>query len=241
MSNPSLTAVPTVSTTISDKALIRAQAGSGLAFAVFLALHLINLVAASLGQATYDAVQDAFRVYYQFPLVEIVLVLGAALVHIAASLLRIGRRRRAQAGRKPKVSLRVRLHRYSAYYLLTFFVGHVIATRLPSLLGHPADFSMLNYSLTLLPYYFYPYYALLAFAGFYHLTHGVIVGLRVFQLKLPRAFTAPTSPAFWAWAAIVATLSVTSLLALGGVFFEVDTSRLAEWEALTDRVLQLAN
>ena len=241
MSNPALTAVPTANTKVSDKALIRAQAASGLAFAVFLVLHLITLAAASLGQATYDAVQRAFRVYYQFPLVEIVLVLGVALVHVAASLLRVSRRRQAQAGRKAKVSLRVRLHRYTAYYLLTFFMGHVIATRLPSFFGYPADFSMLHYSLTVLPYVFYPYYALLAFSGFFHMTHGVIVGLRVFKMKLPRAFTAPNSRGFWAWSALAAVISVTSLLALGGHFFDVDKSRFAQWDALTDQVLQLVN
>jgi hypothetical protein len=220
---------------LSEKTLIRVQAVSGLVFGVFLLLHLGNLAAALLGQASYDAFMRNARLYYQFPLVEIAGVVGAAGVHLGAGVMRILRRRKAaQADTTP--TWRVRLHRWSGYYLMAAFAGHVAATRLPGLFGHPADFSFLTFSLTFAGAFFYPYYALFAASGLYHLTHGTIVGLRVLGVKLPRAATNPRSIPFWAWSALGAVVALAGVLALGGNFFAVDTARFDEWRGVYDFV-----
>ena len=73
-------------TGLSEFTLYRIQAGSGILFATFLVLHLSNTILASVGQPTYDSYQKALRWYYQFPLVEIFLVIGAATIHAWAGL-----------------------------------------------------------------------------------------------------------------------------------------------------------
>jgi hypothetical protein len=201
---------------------------------------------ASLGQGTYDGYQRAVRGYYQFPVVEIVAVLGAALAHMAAGALRIlGRRRRARLARSPgaagaQPTLRVRLHRWSGYYLTAVFAGHVVATRAPGLLGHPADFSFLTFSLRQLPGFFYPYYALFVVSGVYHLAHGLLVALRVFKVRLPGAATAPRSTPFWAVAGLGSAAGLVAVLALGGRFFPVDTHRFPEFQALYERFVPVS-
>ena len=89
--------------TFDDKSLIKIQAISGIVFATFLILHLVNMTIAMLGQAAYDSFQRAMRWYYQFPVTEIVVVLGASLVHIAAALTRVVRRRRAGINSQKKI------------------------------------------------------------------------------------------------------------------------------------------
>src|SRR5262249_33553628 len=150
---------------LSDRSLIRIQAVSGLAFAVFLCLHLANTALATAGQGRYDAFQGAARGFYQFPAIEIALVVGAATVHACASIARILRRRGRRAAPIP---LRPRLHRWSGYYLLLVLGGHCRATRGVGLFfGAPADFSFLNLSLSEWPWAFYPYYLLFAAAGLF--------------------------------------------------------------------------
>jgi succinate dehydrogenase/fumarate reductase cytochrome b subunit len=223
---------------LDERTLIRIQAASGLLFAAFLTLHLLNTILAARGQATYDGYQRVVRWFYQFPLVEIVVVLGAGLVHLGAGAVRIlRRRRRARSGQshEARPTLRVRLHRYSGYYLGLMFMGHAIATRGPGLIGHPADFSFLTFSLRQLPVIFYTYYALFVVAGIYHLVHGVLVGLRVLSVRLPGSATAPRSKPFWAFVGVTSAAGLVGVMALGGTFFTVDTHRFPEWQTLYER------
>jgi succinate dehydrogenase/fumarate reductase cytochrome b subunit len=223
---------------ISEKALIRVQAVSGLVFATFLVLHLGNLASATFGQPAYDWYMAKARGYYQLAPVELVGVVGAALVHMAAGVARILRRRarRADGVSKPP-HWRVRLHRYSGYYLMAAFVGHVIATRGPGLVGHAADFSFLTLSLETAPYFFYPYYVLFAASGFYHLGHGTVAALRIVGARLPKGATSPRSRAFWAWAVAGATIAGVGVLSLGGHLHPVDRSRFSEWKAFYTEIL----
>jgi succinate dehydrogenase/fumarate reductase cytochrome b subunit len=224
---------------ISERTLARAQAVSGLVFAVFLLLHLVNLGAAVAGQPTYDRTMATVRGYYQLPVVELVLVLGAANVHMAVGIVRILRRRRALRGKPVKPpTLRVRLHRYTGYYIMLAFGGHVVATRLvPLLTEHVPDYSFLNFSLSTLPGLFFPYYILLAFSGAYHLSHGAIAALSIVGLRLPRRATSPRSTPFWVWAALCGVLALAGVLALGGVLYAPDQSRFPEWQQLVDSLL----
>ena len=215
--------------TITDRTLIRVQAVSGLLFATFLVLHLLNTMSAVLGQSIYDGVQSTLRLYYQFPLVEIVCVAGAALVHIWAGVVRMWRRRGRERGSVP---LRLRLHRWSAYYLLVFITGHVLATRGPSLfLATKADFALVSYAFVFAPAYFYPYYTLLFASGLYHLAHGGLTALRLLGLRVeigPRTFR-------WAVGTAV-TAGFLGVLAFAGHLYQIDTRRYAEFQALAERL-----
>ncbi len=210
-------------------ALVRIQALSGMAFAVFLSLHLANTVSAMFGQAAYDGLQRLLRWYYQFPPVEIACVVGAALVHVSAGIARMKLRPRKAPG--ATIPWRVRLHRWSGYVLMLLFAGHVTATRGPGLLlGVPADFSYLTFSLGYWPLFFYPYYLVLFASGAWHLLNGVSTAAAVLA---PGVRLSP------AWAPVGAGVAVVcglmGILALGGNLFEVDTHRYAEFRALADR------
>lgn len=214
---------------VNDKTLVRVQAVSGLMFATFLVLHLLNTMSAVLGQSMYDAVQRTFRWYYQFPLVEIVCVASAAAIHIWAGVVRMWRRRGRE---RSAVPLRLRLHRWSAYYLLVFITGHVLATRGASLfLGLKPDFAFLSYAMVIAPVFFYPYYTLLFASGLYHLAHGGLTALRLLGGRLdlsPRAFR---------WAVSAAALTgFLAVLSFGGIFFQIDTHRYPEFHALAQRL-----
>ena len=226
----------------SDRALLRLQAISGLAFATFLLLHLANTMLATLGQGRYDGFQRGVRGYYQWAPIELSVVIAAPLVHVAAAAVRILRRRRlrAKTGRTPPGApgWRVRLHRYSGYYLVVVVVGHMLATRAPGVfLGIPADFSFLTFSLESMPLFFYPYYISFAFCGVIHVTHGTLLALRVLGLRLPSWATAPRSRPFWVVVSLAALMALAGVLALGGAFHPVDRGRFGEFRALYERLL----
>lgn len=232
-------AVPTPR--VSDKLLVRIQAISGLTFAVFLVLHLSTAMSSLLGQAQFDATQRAVRNYYRFFLIEIVAVIGAAFVHIAAAVLRIQRRRRRRkaAGSKPeKLTLRMRMHRYTGWYMMLAFAGHVVATRSPSLIyGRETDMTFLTFSLAALPWFFYPYYVGLGFSGLYHLGHGSLAALRIVGVGLGKGATAPRSRPFWTFAAASAVIALSSILAIGGQLYPLDMTRFADWRALAAELM----
>lgn len=218
---------------MSEKNLIRLQAGSGLVFASFLILHLANTVAALFGQQIYDTVQQTLRWYYQFPIVEIVVVGAASFLHIYASLTRGFRRRKLEISNP---SLRVKLHRWSGYFILAAFFGHVLATRGPSLIfDKTVDMSYLSFSLAVLPWFFYPYYVLLGTAGFYHLTHGILTALNVFKFPVPNYLFALKSKPYWIWITACIVITLFSILSIGGDIFEINTSRFSEWHDFAAR------
>ena len=221
----------------SDRTLSRLQAGSGLVFAIFLLLHLATALTSIGGPPIYESALGWVRLYYRLPLVEVGAVLGAALTHLVVGLVRV-RRRRQRAKPHELVPLRVRLHRYTGYFLALAFVGHVAATRGPSLVfGLETDFAFLHLSLATAPYFFFPYYALLAFSGGYHLVHGALVALDVLGVKLPGAPRSPRSRPFWVFAAVWAAAALTIVLAFGGVLAHVEDARLEPWRALFAELL----
>jgi len=205
-----------------DLRLVRIQAVSGLAFAAFLSLHLLNVMASALGPGLYDAFQVRIRPLYQFPLVEVTLVLGALVAHIAAGAMRMrGRPRTRQWGKLP---LRTRLHRVSAYFLLLVITGHVGFTRLPSLLdGVYPGFAGLSYTMSSMPGWFYPYYVLLGLCGLYHGSYGAYLALRALGVRLPSI--ARLGARGWAPLAVAAVLVVLGVLSLGGLFYAIDDPR----------------
>jgi succinate dehydrogenase/fumarate reductase cytochrome b subunit len=205
-----------------DHRLVRIQAISGLVFAIFLSLHLVNVMASALGPGLYDAFQVRIRPLYQFPLVEVGVLLAALATHIVAGVTRLRRRPRSRAWRK--LPLRTRLHRLSAYFLLVFVLGHVAATRLPSLLDDVwLGFAGLSFSMLWLPAYFYPYYALLGLCGLYHGSYGVYLALRALGVRLPSI--SRLGARAWAPLAVAAVLVVLGVLSFGGLLYPIDDPR----------------
>lgn len=190
--------------------LKKIQAASGMVFALFLAVHLLNTWMASVGAGAYDSVQQVLRQVYQFAPIE-ALILAALAVHIVVGITRIVTEPSRQ------LSLRARLHRYAGYFLMVFIGGHILAVRGSSWFYdvYPG-FEGLAFSIDAVPGYFYPYYFLLALAGLYHGLNGSGIAaarlgwrLRVSSVVLQRV-TAGGS-----------LLTVLALLGFGGWFFEV--------------------
>ena len=147
------------------------QAATGLLFAAFLGLHLINTWLAALGPAIYDGLQGALRAIYQFAPIE-ALLLAALSVHLVVGLLRL------VTEPKRVLNRRARWHRYAGFFLLVFIGGHILAVRGASWFYdvYPG-FAGLAFSLEAVPGYFYPYYFLLGVAGFYHGLNGAFIAL----------------------------------------------------------------
>jgi succinate dehydrogenase/fumarate reductase cytochrome b subunit len=208
--------VPQTPSRPQDATLARLQAISGLVFAVFGSLHLINTVLGAFGAEAYNGLQRALRPIYQAPIVEISLVLVPLLTHAAASVLRI----RARRGRPASAAPRARAHRYAGWFLLAAVGGHVAATRGPALLeGAAPEFEGVAFTFQFLPAFFYPYYALLALAGAVHLLIGIPTALRALGLRVPRSLTSGRAAR---WALLTACASVLlGWAGLGGLLFSV--------------------
>ena len=197
--------------------LIRVQAISGMAFFAFAAVHLTNTMLATAGEGTYDGFQRVARVVYQFPVVELGVMI-ALIVHVVAGVMRIVERRRQK---KPAhVPRRLLLHRLSGYFLLAVVFGHIIATRGPSLVrGIYPEFIGLNFSLTSMPYFFFPYYILFGLAGLYHGVNGATVALTALGVRVPEELR--RGPVFITGVSVGALLVVLGVLSIGGVIFPV--------------------
>ena len=190
--------------------LKKLQAITGVIFAGFLALHLINTWLAVTGPDTYDAVQGLLRSVYQFIAVE-ALLLAALSVHVAVGITRLVQEPPRQ------LSLRARLHRYAGFFLAVVIVGHILAVRGPSwFFGVYPGFEGLAFSLEFLPGYFYPYYFLLGLAGFYHGLNGLSVaaGRLGRRVVVSRGVLVTTT-------GMAAVLMLSALLGLGGQLFDV--------------------
>lgn len=201
---------------VNNQRLSRIQSISGLLFSLFAVVHLSNTALAALGPDLYDGFQGSVRGVYQWPLFELAL-LASLVVHIASGVMRM----RGRRGSRAKPPLRLRLHRYAAYYLAIFVFGHIAATRLPAVLADaPPFFGGVSFSLHFMPWFFYPYYALLGIAGLYHLVYGVPVALGVLGIRAPQVIR--RGPGFWIPVGAGATVIVLALLGFGGALYEID-------------------
>ena len=197
--------------------LKRVQAGSGIVFGIFVALHLLNTWLAAFGPQVYDGVQVVLRSAYQFAPVE-VLLLAALGVHMVVGVLRIVQEP------KRNLTLRAKIHRYAGFFLLVFIFGHIAAVRGSSWFFEVyPGFEGLAFSIEAVPAYFYPYYFLLGMAGFYHGLNGFSIAAG----RLGLSMRLETSHLRWASVG-AAGLSLAALLGLGGVWFDVgDTAQSA--------------
>lgn len=211
---------------MNDHRLVRIQALSGLVFAIFLSLHLVNVMASVLGPGVYDAFQVRIRPLYQFPLVEVGVLLAALLTHMVTGIMRL--RRRPRSRDFGKLPLRTRMHRLSAYFLLVFVLGHFAATRMPSLLDEVwLGFAGLSFTMSWLPAYFYPYYLLLGLCGLYHGSYGTYLALRALGVRLP-SITRLGARVYVPLAA-AALLVVLGVLSMGGLLYPIEDPREAAY------------
>ena len=194
----------------SERAWRRAQALSGLALTLFTGVHLVNAMLAAL-PGRYDAFQRVVRVAYQSPVVELLLVALPLLVHVAAGVRALARRERSTA----TAPLRTRLHRWAAWYLLLVITGHVLATRGTELLyGVYPESLGLHFAIAWIPWFFLPYYALLALGGLYHAAHGTLVALGRLGVRVPSASSAPSR--FWPVIALASALLLAGIAGMAG-------------------------
>lgn len=198
------------------RAWARVQAVSGLLFGLFALVHLVNTALAALGPAVYDGFQRALRPVYQYPLVELGLVLTPLLVHMLAAIVRVRMRR----GTRAPTAARARLHRYAGYFLMLFILGHVAATRVPPVFYDVGiDFMGLAFTFQFLPQWFYVYYPLLALAGLTHLWIGVPLALGMLGLRVPHGFS--RGPTLWLPLTVASLLVLLGVAGLGGLLFPV--------------------
>lgn len=108
-----------------EQGLVRSQAVAGALFFLFLLLHLSNILLAPLGAEVFNEYQRTVRALYQYPVIELVIVMIPIVVHAVAGVSLYFLRR----GKKAVRSLRARLHTWAGVFLLLVIVGHVIAVR----------------------------------------------------------------------------------------------------------------
>lgn len=199
-----------------NRRLALAQAGSGLAFAVFSTIHLVNAMASAFGPGMYNGFQRAVRPFYQHPVVELLIIALPLVVHLACAVIQVKRRRRTP--RPP--NLRLRLHRYSGYFLAVVVFGHIAATRGMMLaFGVAPEFEGVSFAIGWIPGFFYPYYALLALCGLYHSVYGAVVSLRLLGVRIPAKMT--RGPSFWLPLAILGLVLVAAVLSFGGWLYPI--------------------
>jgi len=196
---------------ISQANLRRAQAVSGLVFALFLALHLGNTWLAGLSPEAYDGFQGWIRPLYQSWLAEPI-ILGALVAHLAVAVLR------KRGGRPAPIGRRSRWHRNAGIFLALVVFGHVAAVRGASFVAgvHPG-FAGLTFTLAHVPGYFYPYYLLFGAAALYHGLNGLaIAGSRLgWRVRLAQRSLLTAT-------AVGSALVLLALLGFGGVLYEID-------------------
>ncbi len=216
---------------VSEARWRRAQAISGLLFLAFTALHVLNTMLAGWSAEAYDGFQRATRVVYQNPLVELGLIFAPLVVHVAAAVRRMWR----DGVRRRGGSFRARLHRVTGYFLLAVIFGHISAVRGPSLLGDVyLEFGGVSFSIWMLPWVFYPYYALLTSAAIFHGVNGALLACARLRVHVPSVLRG--GPGFWVPVGAATALGLIGLLGLGGVLYDiVDPSRsefARMWEEL---------
>lgn len=202
-----------------EQRLVRAQAIAGSLFAIFLLFHLSNVAVAPFGANVFNEYQRALRSFYQYPLIELAIVVLPLLTHaIAGSWLFFLRRRirRTKPARKAiQRAWLYRLQSWAGVFLLLFIFGHVAATRGTSFFYDVfLEFEGISFSLWFVPAYFFPYYYFLALAGFYHLATGLRTISTRQGIRISKKWIISTTLVAAIWIAI-------SLAALGGFLFDI--------------------
>lgn len=209
---------------------VRVQAASGVAFAIFLSLHLANTASAIISAGSYDAFLTVARQFYQRAFVEIGLVFGALILHVAVSLALAWDRK------KSTPPLELRLHRYSGVILVAFVFTHALATRGVAVFkglhvaGEYVSFTLVNW-----PLLFFPYYALLFSAGACHL----LIGLRLALSRLGLAHALSRKFVYFALP-LTLGLGLFGIAALGGQLRPISIPDRAAYERYAESIVPAA-
>ena len=163
--------------------LKKMSAASGLAFGVFLVMHLISHYMLNLG---YDKAQETmvtFRSIYQNPLFEVGLMAALVTHMYSNTCLYLGRSKinakakKEKDGKTPAGSAELTAHRIAGYILSMSIVGHVFATRLGAVLMLPDpsvyDYGFVGAVFAMIPMNIFPIYlCVFGMAGGWHLVYG---------------------------------------------------------------------
>lgn len=199
----------------------KTQAASGVLFAIFVAVHLLNTAMAAFGLTAYDSFQEAVRGIYQAFVIEVIL-LSALVVHVLCGITRMYQER----GRV--LNARAKSHRYAGVFLLVVIGGHIMAVRGPSwFYGIYPGFEGLAFSIDFAPYYFFPYYFLLGVAGFYHGLNGLSMALPRLGLRFPLE-----TPLLLRTSGVYALIMFAALLGFAGVWTDVGAPYESEFAKL---------
>eukprot|EP00842_Homolaphlyctis_polyrhiza_P005868 jgi/Hompol1/6282/HPOL_002620-RA len=237
-----------------DSILSVIQAGSGLTFATFLTLHLSGHMLANIRYDYASSALYTFREFYQTPIVEVVVVGGALVVHVAASaartILRPNKTKKqsaqqsvgAAAAGETKVQQVTRQrnwHRYSGYILTALMCTHIPATRLLPLylLPDPSviDLTYASHSAIKYPGLFHAYYWLLGSAALYHGIYGISSAFKILKLPFPG-----TSAKTWDYATIaMGAVMASTVLALTGWYEPLFIPHAGLWDDLHHKMLAL--
>jgi len=215
--------------------LKKMQAASGLVFATFLFLHLINSISSHKGQVFYDTVQSKFRLYYQNPFVEIVIVLGSLLIHFLSNILLFYLRNENKPEKIPDSKLSSgsasKYQRYSGLVLAVIVGLHATFTRiLPYLHGQIADFQTVSFTVEIFPIIFYPYYIFYGINAIYHLSHGFLQSTQVLGLRTGNWVKETQSISFKIFVAIASLAIISAVMAFGGIYYsDINRSKYPEF------------
>jgi succinate dehydrogenase hydrophobic anchor subunit len=218
--------------------LLKVQAVTGLIISVFTSAHLINHFGMHFGLDVHRAMFRKFRKVYTHPIVESTLLLSI-FAHGAVGLYRYS----GLAKDWPRL-----LFQLSGYYLLSVMPIHVIATRYfgPKVGMAEYDITHAAMSARLLPIVFIPYYSLLAASGAIHMLGGI--GRSGAALHIQELLAAPSKgAAYLKWSSILGALSVSSALAVMGVYFRYPmaeealliTDTMSKWPRFISRFIRL--
>jgi len=200
-----------------EPVFIKVQALAGIMFFTFLVLHLANTALAAFGYEIYNTVQTTLRLFYQFPVFELLFVILPLVAHVIAGISLIFiRKKNERSNPPPKLSIKHRMHSIAGFFLLAVVFAHVLATRgFAYFLDAAPGFEGISFTLWFMPFYFYPYYFLLFMAGFYHSQQGANrIFMRYSGIRIVPALSKRLNQA-------AALAVVAALLGFGGILFDI--------------------
>jgi hypothetical protein len=212
--------------------LVKLQALSGISFATFGVLHLFNVALANFGLASAEKVQQIFRLYYQNTYVEPILILGSVGAHMLANTILTMRRWVREKNPKAIKPLTTpqKLNRYAGLMLGILVPTHVMGLRLPSVMWgeeYKGDFSLISFTLRNIGFFIVPA-SLIGVAGLYHITYGLVQASdKLLRTKMAKRVT--ENRWFLPLMGIGAGILFSSLMAMKGAYFTLDTARDTFW------------
>jgi hypothetical protein len=206
--------------------LKKLSAASGLAFGVFLVMHLMSHYMLNIGFEVAHITMIKFRSFYQNPLFEAALIVSLGTHMYANTMLymkrsKINAKSKKEPGSKgPEGTAELTAHRMAGYYLSLSIFGHVVATRLGSVLML-SDPSMYDYTFLKPPFdgftlLFPLYLCIFGVAGGWHLIYGTRSALAILSGSSVVGKPVPTPLKVLAMANHIAIVS--AVLALGAYF-----------------------